>query len=268
VLKKRLLKNPEYNPKPASLIREEARNLRKLLKIDHLHAPNLIDALDRLPSLYPQFKLKLVADFELPNAEARAYGKVWVLKVRDSVFNALEKHGNVRARWTIAHELGHLVLHHPGSQHRKVPGQPVRSRDRLLESEAHIFASEFLAPSNLVAEYRTANEIRANFQISSEAAARRKKEVELEWVLHEKEGEVSVEQSDMPVTTNEEDNDAKTRVVLDQLSFAITSLSSDLAKSNEKIESVLDAMGKRDLTHSQEADSTGGDIHGNVQGNR
>jgi Zn-dependent peptidase ImmA (M78 family) len=176
--KNRRLKNPEYVPKPPALIRKEARDLRRLLKIDRLHAPDLTEVLNHLSSRYSQFKLKLVADSDLPRAEARAYCKAWVLKVRKSVISAVRKFGDGRARWTIAHEIGHLVLNHPRSLDRKSPGQEVNPEDQLLEREADIFASEFLAPSHLVSNNHTPNDIRAIFQISLDAATRRRKEIE------------------------------------------------------------------------------------------
>ncbi len=171
--KKRHLKNPGNTPKPRRVIIEKAHEHPPDLRIDHLHAPDLMDVLGRLPSIHPQFKLKIVPDFELPRADARAYCKAWILKIRESTVNAVERYGNGRARFTLAHELGHLFLGHPRSLDRKRPDQEIAPADRLLEEEANAFAAEFLAPGHLISPEQTADDIGSLFQISFEAAARR-----------------------------------------------------------------------------------------------
>ncbi len=113
MLRKRRSKQ-KYVPKSREFIRQKARELRKRLGIDDFHAPDLYYYIIlRFLSVFPNFKLKEVPDADLPHSDARAYCKAKVLKVRKSVLQLLSHYGDGRARWTIAHELGHLVLDHP-----------------------------------------------------------------------------------------------------------------------------------------------------------
>ena len=172
-------KNESYKAKSREFIRQQARDLRKQLNIDSVHEPDLYYVILTLKMVFPHFKLKIVSDADLPYSDARAYCKAWVLTVRKSILVLLSHYGDGRARWTVAHELGHLVLQHPKSRlDRKRPDEPILESVRVFEDEADIFASEFLAPSHLAAKCHTHEEIRALFQISPPAAIRRKKELD------------------------------------------------------------------------------------------
>lgn len=165
----------KYVSKSPGQIRAIAREVRQRLGIDKQYAPELWSILRKLDQKYPGFKLKVVSDEHLPRIEAKANSKSFVLKVRESFDSALKYYGDARARFTIAHELGHLFLGHPGNQPRvhadsRFDGQSI---DIELEREANIFASEFLMPSDLVTPSMSAGEISRRFQVSIDAAARR-----------------------------------------------------------------------------------------------
>lgn len=68
--------------------------------------------------------------------------------------------GQERIRFTLAHELGHLVLMHPGTD------------EELYEHEADIFANYFLAPAPLVLRDSKLNieSISHDFQVSHSCA--------------------------------------------------------------------------------------------------
>jgi Zn-dependent peptidase ImmA (M78 family) len=161
-------------------IRNIARDLRKRLGIDHRYSPDLYEVLHRLHKALPKFKLKEVEDNDLPNAEAKAHCETGILEVPKSVLVALDKYGDPRSRWTAAHEIGHIALDHPGRLFRKRPDEPISEKQQLFETEADIFASEFLSPSHLAMEFSTVDEIARRFQLSNDAATRRVKELELE----------------------------------------------------------------------------------------
>ena len=115
----------------------------------------------------------------MPDMEARAFGKVCLLKACESVVNAVRYYGDPRARFTLAHEFGHLVLSHPGTRPRHRPEQQGESdKHDIFEIEANIFASEFLMPTDLIDPSFTAGKISQLFQVSPEAAALRKKELD------------------------------------------------------------------------------------------
>lgn len=176
--KKHRLKKSKYVPKSPTQIRAKARNLRGQLNIQDQRAPDLALMLHRLGELYPKFKLKEVKDTDLPHMEAKAYSGAFVLKVREGIMNALRSYGDARSRFTVAHELGHLMLDHPGNQARERPGEKISAAQAVLENEANLFASEFLMPANLLDHSLSAGQISRSFQVSLDAALRRKREFE------------------------------------------------------------------------------------------
>ena len=170
---KRRHKKITYVPKSPKVIRAIARDLRARLGIDDKFAPDLAHILNRLTEVYPKFRYRVVEDGDLPDMEAKAYSKAFMLKVRQTVMNALRTYGDPRSRFTIAHELGHLLLGHPGNQPRARRGETIRSAQDLLEHEANLFASEFLIPSHLYDPSLSAGDTSRLFQVSIDVATLR-----------------------------------------------------------------------------------------------
>ena len=128
--------------------------------------------------LHRSYLISNLRRFQTTHSDARAYCKAGVLKIRASILHSLSHYGDGRARWTVAHELAHLVLEHPKTRlDRRRPNKPVPASDRIFEQEADTFAAEFLTPLHLVRKCTTAEEIRLLFQISPRAALRRKREL-------------------------------------------------------------------------------------------
>jgi Zn-dependent peptidase ImmA (M78 family) len=155
--------------------REIARFVRLLRKLIHIYdqkAQNLLVVFEKLRKIFPKLRLRIVEDSELPEAEARAYPEVWIIKIRRGIYEGLNR-GDAGARWTFAHELGHVLLQHPGKPFR------MRSESSLdiVERQAHKFAAHLLAPSDLAKRFKSAEEIASAFQLSIEAARRRLLEI-------------------------------------------------------------------------------------------
>ena len=110
-------------------------------------------------------------------SEAKAFCESYILKIRESVLEALNSCGDARTRWTVAHEFGHLALQHPKNVFRKNADEPIRKSDRGLEREANIFAAEFLMPTHLAQKFTTVNDLSTRFQVTLEAASRRLREL-------------------------------------------------------------------------------------------
>lgn len=81
----------------------------------------------------------IIARLMLESEKTDGYSK-WMWK-RPYTFLNTEKNAAVRARFTLAHELGHIVLHH-----NLKDGEDIKKR----EKEANYFAGEFLFPSEAV----------------------------------------------------------------------------------------------------------------------
>src|SRR5690242_13391715 len=74
---------------------------------------NVLLEFEELKRIFPRLRLKIVDDIDMPNEEARAYPKKWIIKIRRSIYEGLLC-GLTRGRWTLLHELGHVLLQHPG----------------------------------------------------------------------------------------------------------------------------------------------------------
>jgi Zn-dependent peptidase ImmA (M78 family) len=177
--RQRRFDTPQYEPKSLEEIRAVSRDLRKRLRVERQRAPDLWLLLQKLPSVYPDFRYKSVRDSDLPKIEAKAYGKARLVKIRESFLTALKYYGDPRARFTVAHEWGHIALGHPGNQPRANADLKDRlTTDPILEKEANEFAAEFLMPDNLFDPSMPIDELSRQFQVSMEAATRRKRQLE------------------------------------------------------------------------------------------
>jgi Zn-dependent peptidase ImmA (M78 family) len=162
----------EFTPRE---IARFTRLIRKLLGIHDRKAINLLVVFEQLRKLFPKLKIRIVPDADLEGAEARAYPSSWLIKIRRGVYEGLLR-GDVGSRWTFAHELGHVLLQHPGQPFRK----RMSANDDLAEQQAHIFAAEFLAPSDIARNCKSPKEIGDVFRLSNKAAGRRFSEIALD----------------------------------------------------------------------------------------
>ncbi|SOC25247.1 ImmA/IrrE family metallo-endopeptidase [Stappia indica] len=149
-------------------------NIRGTLCPDMVH---VLDCLTRRN--FPRFSYVVVDDSELPNEEAKYDSNICQITVRRSV-HCKAQEGDARARMTLAHELGHLVLGHGGIRYRKTStnvAESAVSNVRIEEREAKYFASAFLAPLYLAKDCNSALELEQTFNISRQAAEIRHEEI-------------------------------------------------------------------------------------------
>ncbi len=97
-----------------------------------------------------------------------------VITVKRSVYN-LAKVGEGRCRMTLAHELGHAVMHYGEAKHRGTGafGPTALSKINPQESAEHqakVFASAFLIDDKVAAELGDAVEVSVEFGVSLTAA--------------------------------------------------------------------------------------------------
>jgi hypothetical protein len=133
-----------------------ARRLRRDVGVDDRFCPDMIFTLKQLVSL--GMLSDIVTDADIPD-EARYESDANKILLNRSIFSILdhpfraEKISRRRARFTVAHELGHLAGRHQGSLARGTTSATARrivSRARTFEIEADSFAAAFLIPHHLV----------------------------------------------------------------------------------------------------------------------
>jgi IrrE N-terminal-like domain len=136
---------------------DSARSLRKLLGLEFQTRPDMITVIFKLKHQGLIKNYKRVPDAEMPDGEAYFDPFDRILHIRESTFGAANSISapdfkRRRARFTIAHEVGHIWLKHSGIRHR---GEAGALQERLVkqisqeEREAERFAGAFLAPSYL-----------------------------------------------------------------------------------------------------------------------
>jgi hypothetical protein len=121
----------------------------------------------------------------LDDATTELIGDIVVVKVRKSVHQQA-LWGVGRARMTLAHELGHAVMHpgvakarRMGAVGRAAADKPI-PHNRSAEHQAKVFASAFLIDQELAENLPDANALSEEFSISLEAAEIAYKEIQLD----------------------------------------------------------------------------------------
>lgn len=151
-------------------IRAVAQRLRSALLLTDQHAINLVDVVEfGLPKLIPDFTLSVVKDDDLPSDTlALAREDPPEIIVRESVYCGAAKH-EPRARWIIAHEIGHIVLSH-GKTHSGERLGAFPADVACAEHQANLFAQYFLVPQNFAEECNSPLAIATKFRITNSAA--------------------------------------------------------------------------------------------------
>jgi Zn-dependent peptidase ImmA (M78 family) len=129
--------------------------------------------------MWPDFSLIQRPDDEMDGIEGYTAFSPPMIALPDTGYFDLIA-GKPRARWTAAHELGHLFLHEATTKHRdtaSVANQIIGHAYNSAEWQANRFASEFLMPEHVVSEFTSAEEIARNCQVSLQAARFRLDEI-------------------------------------------------------------------------------------------
>ena len=139
----------------------------------HHYVANLPGILEHdMPELVPGFILKIVEDCMLPDAYASTKFDPLEITVRESVYNGMIK-GEPRSRFTIAHEIGHALMHSTDRtlQRASVPVAARKlNRSYSAEWQADCFASSFLMPEHIARTFDNPQELSQNCQVSLAAA--------------------------------------------------------------------------------------------------
>jgi Zn-dependent peptidase ImmA (M78 family) len=151
---------------------------RETFGVQDKWAPDLVQIFEKqLPDKLPGFEFVRQPDSRLGRAEA--FTRHPRIFVRQSLYEQLLQWDG-RARLTVAHELGHLVMHPDTPLPRMVLGNrpaPIDEYNRSAEWQATKFAVFFLMPEHIVREFALAEELAEHCKVSLAAAQNRFKEV-------------------------------------------------------------------------------------------
>jgi Zn-dependent peptidase ImmA (M78 family) len=167
---------------------EIARATRRRLGIEHQLQPDMVTVLFKLQQLGMITSYERVPDGQMPLDLGAFDPDSRIMHLRDSTFVAANdvigrNPGRQRARFTIAHELGHVVLGHKKTRHRNTAGRPIEKIAPTIirdESEADKFAASFLAPLYLAGNplLAHAGQLAERFGLSNRAAEIRLEELQ------------------------------------------------------------------------------------------
>lgn len=158
-------------PLSTATIEAAARKCRDLFKLTKpkVDICRLLEVLQELDLIH----LEIVEDHELYDEEARTYPNSGRMIIKNSVYEAAAS-GDGRARFTIAHEIGHLDMH------RGITPAFSRGDHQVYEDsewQADTFASEFLMDSRLIKRTDTPDDLVNRFGVSYTAACMKLKKM-------------------------------------------------------------------------------------------
>lgn len=138
-------------PRSRAEILAAASALRRCFVPDDVLFFDIVRVLENaIPIAFPEFELIVKQNEDLPNEQAISFPDEKRIFVREDVYNAAVS-GNGRARFTMAHELGHIVLHAgiPAMYARSKKGSELRPYEDS-EWQANVFGGEILAPTHII----------------------------------------------------------------------------------------------------------------------
>lgn len=141
----------EAKPVSRKTLREMANMVRERFSInkEQLYFP-IIEILESLAVSSDDFDLEIMDISELPHEEARTYPNKNKIEIRTDIYD-LATINDGRSRLTIAHELGHLLLHtEENVSFSRVSDIKQLPAYKNPEWQASAFAGELLIPKHLV----------------------------------------------------------------------------------------------------------------------
>jgi len=141
------------------------------LKMKKINMVYLIEFI--LPKFLPDFSYEVLESGEMGIDEARTYPDKQLIFIRDDVYQKATS-GDRRAQFTLAHELGHLVMH-SGLRNSRSFARNSEQHKVYEDSEwqADTFAAEFLMPYAVAINLTGPDEIFEKFGVSKKAAETR-----------------------------------------------------------------------------------------------
>jgi hypothetical protein len=132
-------------------IRREALLIRKTFGFDkQLYFPIIRFVELILPQLMPEFVFDVASEDELGDCHGLTYPERHLMRIREDVYLRADE-GIGRDRATIAHELGHYILHQPSRvAHARIEFGATLPAFKSPEWQAKAFAGELLVPAHLV----------------------------------------------------------------------------------------------------------------------
>lgn len=161
----------EVPPRRQQEIEEIAAALRRTLGVTEPFFPLLEVVEQRIPKAWDQFYCGVADEGELGGDHGRTWPDEGVILLRSDVYQGVREDQG-RDRFTLAHELGHLVLHSGIGMARRVSSWEVKTYCNS-EWQADAFGGALLIPPNVAISLRDADAIVRTCGVSEAAALTR-----------------------------------------------------------------------------------------------
>jgi hypothetical protein len=149
-------------------IAANAELLRKFLDLEDRSYFPVVEVYEALDLLYPDAYFEVREEHEMGPDHGRTYPDRNVIHIRLDVYERAAR-GEGRDRFTMCHELGHLMMHRGVALSRIDPRSPPKIYMNS-EWQADTFASYLMMPTALLAKSSGVNKAMAEFGVSFEAA--------------------------------------------------------------------------------------------------
>lgn len=163
------------------IIERLAKQMRKVFSLSGAARVSLIHLMEELEELLPDFVFQVKEDEFMHRMDGYSEIENYGICLSNSVYEALAE-GDPNARFTAAHELGHLFMH---AKRTTAYARRVEYHRHIdPEWQADYFADAFLMPRSGVLECESADEVAKRFSVPDDRAEARFCEV------HQKQGEL------------------------------------------------------------------------------
>ncbi|MCD7981300.1 MAG: ImmA/IrrE family metallo-endopeptidase [Clostridiales bacterium] len=159
------------NATSRAAIRKYVRWLKETIEMeDALYFPVVKFLENVLPILIPEFQLEIVPVVEMGNKHGETFPDKNLIRIREDIYLRAVA-GEGRDRLTIAHEIGHLLLHERSeiALCRMEPGEKLKPYEDP-EWQANAFGGELLASSYLI-QGMSVSEVKEKCGVSASAAS-------------------------------------------------------------------------------------------------
>jgi len=153
-------------------IASNADLLRKVLGLEDRPYFPVVEVYEALDLLYPEARFEVWEMREMGPDHGRTYPDQNLILIREDVYERAAD-GEGRDRFTMCHELGHLMMHRGVALSRIDPRSPPPIY-RNSEWQADTFASHLMMPTRLLTQSSSVKEAMSMFGVSFEAAWARK----------------------------------------------------------------------------------------------
>lgn len=156
------------SPMRRSEIRDVTIKIRSIFGLHDIPHFPILHALENiLPQIMPEAVFEVVESDQMPGMYAEAIPATFSIRVRQDVYTGVCA-DNPRDRFTLAHELGHLVLHADHRLQRMAAPINVKAFQDP-EWQANAFAGELLMPLHIYRRLKTPEDACTVFGVSRRA---------------------------------------------------------------------------------------------------